>query len=172
LSSRPSGTNATTASSTLYSSTTDTIFIASLGGQLYFPYSENFAALNPLQFYTTSNPLSDTATGVIVTFHKVICRVRGDRMCDDVYIRQRVIGEWAETNPTLVVNLADRPLPADPTPPPPVVTCSDLTANTIPTLDDRYFISNSIPKIRLTENIRFGFWSGSNRIKFFKVMIS
>lgn len=65
-----------------------------------------------------------------------------------------------------MANLNDRI--ADPTPPPPVVLCSDLTSNTVATLNDSYSISNSMPSIRLLENIRYGFWSGSNRINIYQ----
>lgn len=138
-----------------YSSTTDTIFIASLGGQLYFPYSENFGSLLPGDFWTTSDPISDTTTSVTVL------KYNGTR-----YVGKSVGGEWAETQATLVANLDDRIL--DPVPPPPVVLCSDLTANTVANLDDRYSISTGMPSIRLLENIRYGFFSGSNRIEIFQ----
>lgn len=162
LSTKPTSANASIASSTLYSSTTDSIFIASLGGQLYFLYSENFAALDSSKFWTTSDPMSDVVTSVTVKRRELYCDVRRCYGLRDV--TQTVTGEWAETTATLVANLNDRVL--DPTPPqPPVVLCSNLTANTIPNLDDRYSISNNMPTIRLLENIRFGFWSGSNSIK-------
>ena len=148
-----------------YSSITDTIFIASYGGQLYFPYSQNFNSVTANQFWYTSDPLSETKTTVEV--HKVIPKPY-DPTAFPILIFRTVSDEWAEGFPTLVANISDNmediERPMNPTPPPPVIQCSNLVYNTISNLDDNYTISNSIPMIRLLENIRYGFWSASNNI--------
>ncbi len=173
--------------------TTQTLLLPHLGSQLYFPFSEDFANqanLNPFYCY---DPLNESATTVEV-FREVngILQtqiVTGDdswaelnativiKLDDQIaanHLDQYVQSPCAQNRfydalcPNEVLDIDG----VDSVPPPPVSYCGPLTYNIQPaaytTLGDNYIFSAYIPHVKLSENLRWAFWSGSNKLALYK----
>ena len=124
--------------------------MSSNGVQIYFPYSSNFIGSTAI-IATTNYPLVEADTVTAYLPPTVARKVPWPFKADD---------DYAFSHPVYVLNFANNAeRTMDQTPPPPVATCQDMTYNTIgDVIDDKYVVSVSIPKIKLTRNYRSWVW--------------
>lgn len=158
----------------------DDMFLTEEGTQIYFPYSENFPNV-------TETPAIAHDPGYDID--EAIAHIySGNQPPRPILVNE----DYAELHPLYVINLgplADNgemillgeafadylpPIPNPPppsnTPPPsPRTTCYSLTYNTRnDAVDDKYVVSNVIPKIKLTKNFR-SFLGGGNYLRLYQV---
>lgn len=168
------------------------LFLPFLGSNIYFPFSENFQNSTVTPF-TCYDPQDENATTVVVTktkngittnqtvsgaddwseTHPTIV-IRLDDLVAGNQLDRYNNSSCAQSDffktlcPNEVLDIDSVPPP----PPPNPSYCGPLQSNIAPyaytTIDDRYLIAVSIPKVRLLGNLRFGFWSGSNRIAVYR----
>lgn len=156
----------------------DDLFMLDNGTQIYFPYSENFVNTNeePSITYDRGYDIED-----------VVAYQFSDT--EDIPFEIWANESYAQNHPVYVINegpvdylgypillggadLPPVPNPSPsptPTPPPPVAQCYSLNYNTISdAVDDRYTVSNSIPRINITSNYR-SWLGGGNYIKVYQI---
>lgn len=155
------------------------MFLTDEGTQIYFPYSENFPNSTETPAIASDPGYDvDEATAYIYS---------GNNPPRPLLVNE----DYAELHPLYVINLGPLgengeiillgdplmdlppiPIPGDPTttPPPPILQgCFTLNYNTHnDAVDDRYIVSNTIPKIMLTQDFR-SFLGGGNYLKLHQV---
>ncbi|MBC7720446.1 MAG: hypothetical protein H7068_00385 [Pedobacter sp.] len=156
----------------------DDLFMLANGTQIYFPYSENFinSTEEPSLTYDRGYDIEDV---IAYQFSNT----------QDTPFEVWTNEHYSQQHPVYVINegpvdyLGDpillggpdlppvpnpSPLPT-PTPPPPVAQCYTLNYNTLSDfVDDRYVVSNSVPRINILENYRT--WlGGGNYIAIYQI---
>jgi hypothetical protein len=173
--------------------TTQTLLLPHLGSQLYFPFSENFANQTNLNPFYCYDPLNEAATTVEV-FREINGVIQTQVVTgDDSWAEQNAtivikfddniagnqLDKYLES-PCAQARFYDALCPnevldidgVDSISPPPASYCGPLTYNiqpaVYPTLGDNYIFSAFIPHVKLSENLRWAFWSGSNKLALYK----
>ncbi|MEO7984554.1 MAG: hypothetical protein ABI688_10775, partial [Bacteroidota bacterium] len=139
----------------------DDVFFNNDAAQIYFPYSELFAAVDIAGFDVTYHPLKE------VEENEAFKSLGGKQNSLETII---VNEDHAQKYPVLVINFDEEDnqsqLILDP--PPPAYLCNFLTYNTFSdVLDDRYVITATIPKIKILKNFR-SFIGGANYITMYQ----
>ncbi len=137
------------------------VFMTSESVQIYFPYSDNFTTDTRAPYFTYYPLDSQNVLTGYKTFKTI---VMPDGSSQTIPFGTFMANEDSAYNHAIyVLNFGDPAYVrvATSTPPPPAATCTNLTYNTLSdSVDDRYVISCSMPKIRLMQNIRS--WVGGS----------
>jgi len=172
----------------------DYITMSHIGSYIHFPYSEFFENASNPQLHYTFDPLNPQATQAEVfqkdgqTYNSDW--VSGDEkyamenatwifLLDDViagnhydnYMKSPCAkGDFLRELCANEILPPDQTQPLSPPPPPPNTTYNGPLENNIPPYaqatitNENYLLSASIPRVRIKNNVRFGFWSGANKI--------
>lgn len=173
------------------------VLLPYLGSHIYFPFSEDFPNVDMQTTYYCYDPIDDNATSIEVFKNEggiILNQIApgGDSWAqahptivikvDDLIAGNHLTNYrtspctqgnfFTELCQNELYQIATPDSITPPPPPPSVVYNGPLPYNISPsaynTIDDRYLLSASLPRIRLMKNLRPHFWNGGNDLSLYR----